>query len=182
MKGLSHCIGVFSMNSYIYIKYICTQYFDWCTTCIFKFLLNWWFCFSSDSGIFERNSADRILAVAPVSNKALVVIVFPITIGILQSWWITYFAGAKKNKGFICCHCSLILFKVCSPLLFFSSYFGACMVLVSGCYLHPETSRLSRGGCFFQGRPWFLLDLWSWRRHEDVALKAKVRNWHGHQM
>ncbi len=55
---------------------------------------------------------------APVSNKALVVIVFPITIGILQSWWITYFAGAK-NKGFICCHCSLILFKVCSPLLFF---------------------------------------------------------------
>ena len=59
-------------------------------------------CFSSDSsGIFERNSADRMLSVAPVSNKALVVIVFPITIGILQSWWITYCAGAKKNKGFI---------------------------------------------------------------------------------
>ena len=35
---------------------------------------------------------------APVSNKALVVIVFPITIGILQSWWITYFAGAKKIR------------------------------------------------------------------------------------
>ena len=52
-------------------------------------------CFSSDSGIFERNSADRMLAVAPVSNKALVVVVFPITIGFLQSWWITYFAVAK---------------------------------------------------------------------------------------
>ena len=52
---------------------------------------------------------------APVSNKALVVIVFPITIGILQSWWITYCAGAKKNKGFICCHCTVILRSV--PLL-----------------------------------------------------------------
>ena len=28
VKGLSNCIGVVSMNSYIYIKYICTQYFD----------------------------------------------------------------------------------------------------------------------------------------------------------
>ena len=67
---------------------------------------------------FWKIFSDRILAVAPVSNKALVVVVFPLTIGFLQSWWITYFTGAKKNKGFICCHCSLILFKVCSPFFF----------------------------------------------------------------
>ena len=49
---------------------------------------------------------------APVSNKALVVIVFPITIGILQSWWITYFAGASCLKGFSSLHCILIFFFV----------------------------------------------------------------------
>jgi hypothetical protein len=95
MKGLSNCIDVISMNSYIYI--ICTKFSDWWALCKFYLLSD--YVLVLIQGFFERNSADSILAVAPVSNKALVVIVFPITIGILQSWWITYFAGASCLKG-----------------------------------------------------------------------------------
>ena len=93
MKGLFNCIDVISMNSYIYI--ICTKFSDWWALCKFYLLSD--YVLVLIQGFFERNSADKILAVAPVSNKALVVIVFPITIGILQSWWITYCAGAKKK-------------------------------------------------------------------------------------
>ena len=106
MKGLFNCIDVISMNSYIYI--ICTKFSDWWALCKFYLLSD--YVLVLIQGFFERNSADSILAVAPVSNKALVVIVFPITIGILQSWWITYFAGASCLKGFSSLHCILIFF------------------------------------------------------------------------
>ena len=109
MKGLFNCIDVISMNSYIYI--ICTKFSDWWALCKF-YLLSDYVLVLIQGFFFERNSADSILAVAPVSNKALVVIVFPITIGILQSWWITYFAGASCLKGFSSLHCILIFFFV----------------------------------------------------------------------
>ena len=132
MKGLSNCIDVISMNSYIYI--ICTKFSDWWALCKFYLLSDYVLVLIQGFFFFERNSADSILAVAPVSNKALVVIVFPITIGILQSWWITYCAGAKKNKGYLCLICILILSKVCSPffLLTLAPWFKIIKMSIPG--------------------------------------------------
>ena len=123
MKGLFNCIDVISMNSYIYI--ICTKFSDWWALCKFYLLSDYVLVLIQGFFFFERNSADGILAVAPVSNKALVVIVFPITIGILQSWWITYFAGASCLKGFSSLHCILIfffLFLISVPLVSLSYF------------------------------------------------------------